>query len=54
MLCISVIRPLRGPIRSVTTPTADCGTSQTISSIGSWTWPPTSLVIGSGFETVSS
>ncbi len=51
---MSTIRPLRGPRRSVTTPTAVSGTSQTISSIGSCTAPSTSFVSGTGFEAVSS
>ena len=51
---MSAMRPLRGPRRSVTAPTLLSGTSQTISSIGSWSTPSTFLVTGSGLEAVSS
>ena len=38
----------------MTAPTEVSGTSDTMSSIGSWTTPSTVLVTGSGFEAVSS
>ena len=47
---MSIIRPFRGPSRSVTTPTADSGTSQTISSIGSVKLPVDLLGMGSGLR----